>query len=708
MNTKRNALYLALIASGATPAIVSAQSEEGQASPEIEEVMVFGSSRVFSSNEATGQMLDHVSDVSNVMGAIDQLPGVLVNEGDAFGGDDWSTNISVRGFSISLDEQQLGMTIDGIPNGNSNYGGGSKANRFIDTPNMAGVELIQGASDVSSWSNEALGGSMDFRTRDPSTESAFTTSFTAGDFDTRKLFARYDTGEIFPNTYAWLSLSTQESDVWMDETAGGNSRNSGGSERDHAAFKFKGFYGPVELTGYYSRDEVHENNYQRVTPAQFDANPEWDRLTGEWTGIPHIDQLFRPGWGTIRENDLAYLKTRFNVSGVDFNTSVYYHENTGRGDWLPPFMPDLRDEGEGQPESELSTDPEDMFLGLDSIGIITFVDRNGIALDPIPGCQSSLDFPFGGAGPEFDPECQPDGAIPVGSYRHTHYYKQRTGITADASRNAQFGAVDNTLSAGFWYEDYTREESRDFHKVIDSRVGMAFEDTPFWQQYDRRFPQDTFSFFVHNTLDTGPVTLELGAKKHTLDLERIDKQLGERTVAIDSDSDVNFSGGLVYRTPIEGLEVFGGFAETFSSIKDSVLEARQTELQFVEPETADSLDLGLRYVSRSINASLTYYDIEFSNRITFLPEDTVDGIDFVGEIDGAFVNVGGIDTSGVEAALEWRIAPRFEVFFSYTNNDSVNTGTDDPLADELLGVFPGNTVFGSHPRNGARKTGPSD
>jgi len=134
--------------------MASAQSED----PTIEEVIVVSQTRTFANSSVTEEMQNQVSPASSVLGAIDFIPGVLVNEGDAFGGDDWSTAVSIRGFQVSLDEQQLGMTIDGIPNGNSNYGGGSKANRFIDTENLAGVDVVQGTSDIASWSHEALGG----------------------------------------------------------------------------------------------------------------------------------------------------------------------------------------------------------------------------------------------------------------------------------------------------------------------------------------------------------------------------------------------------------------------------------------------------------------------------------------------------------------------------------------------------------------------
>lgn len=662
--------------------VASAQSE----APAIEEMIVVSQTRTFANSSVTEEMQNQVSAASSVLAAIDYIPGVMVNEGDAFGGDDWSTTVSIRGFQVSLDGQQLGMTIDGIPNGNSNYGGGSKANRFIDTENLAGVDVVQGTSDIASWSLEALGGSMNFQTMDPTEQAGLTTSATVGNNAARKLYVRYNTGEILPNTYAWISASSSDIDAWIDA--------SGESNRDHLAAKLKGYYDAFELTGYLAYDDTHEDNYQRVTPQEFREDPTWDRLTGDWTGIPHIDQLYRRGWSTLRKNTLAYLTAEFDVSGIDFSTSIYYHDNEGRGDWIPPYIVDVRNDGAGNGHSELQSG--NTAFGGSPLGRITFVDAAGNALQPIAGCQSSLTFPYGGAGPEYDAACFAAGAIPVSSYRHTVYAKKRTGFVADFAWETEQDSFNNTFRGGLWYENNDRDESRDWLKIIDSRTSYNFNRIPYWTQYDRSFPQETTTWYLEDTIEVGSLTARLGVKQYLVDIDREDNhQAGLRTATVNSDSDLLISGGLVYDLPIDGLEVFAGYAESFSSIKDGVLEANQTALNFVEPESADSTDLGLRYNDRKFSASLTYYDIEFANRITYVPAGSTTGIDYLGESDGAYINVGGIESSGIEAAVRANITNEFSMYFSYTKNDSTYLGTPDPAANTLLGVFPGNTVFGS-------------
>jgi iron complex outermembrane receptor protein len=41
------------------------------------------------------------------------------------------------------------------------------------------------------------------------------------------------------------------------------------------------------------------------------------------------------------------LKADFTVGDVTFSTNVYYHNNEGRGDWVPPYLVNVTDDGEG-------------------------------------------------------------------------------------------------------------------------------------------------------------------------------------------------------------------------------------------------------------------------------------------------------------------------------------------------------------------------
>ena len=311
---KRSALSLAVLAALLPSHLIA---EEMPADDDtIEEITVVGRSVSYANNATDDTMLKQQTSMTSVLATIDNLPGVLINEGDTFGADDWSTSISIRGFQVDLSQQQIGMTVDGIANGNSNYGGGAKANRYIDTENLRAVEVSQGTADIASRSNEALGGTLNFTTINPSMEQGLITSATFGEFDAQKFYARFDTGEFLPNTYAWFSASMQESSDFMQQAAE--------NWRDHYAAKLVSYQDAVTITAYASYDDTHEDNYQRIYGLeQFKQNPNWDGLTAEWTGIPYVDQVYRKGWSTLRENIFAYIQADFSVGNMDFMANVY-------------------------------------------------------------------------------------------------------------------------------------------------------------------------------------------------------------------------------------------------------------------------------------------------------------------------------------------------------------------------------------------------
>lgn len=652
-------------------------NDDKKKAQDIEQIQVTGRSVSYANNATAEEMKLQQTSMTSALAVVDNLPGVLINEGDPFGSDEWSTSISMRGFSIDLSQQQIGMTVDGISNGNSNYGGGTKANRFIDTENLQGVDVSQGTSDISSRSHEALGGTLDFRTIDPGFEEKAVVSATLGENNAQKIYARYETGELARDTYGWVSFSTQENTDWMDEVAT--------NTRDHFAGKLISRLGDVDLEGYVTYDDAREYTYQRVYGvSQFEQNKQWDGLVPNWTGVPYQDQAWRKGWVTHRENLFGYLKAETMISNVTLKGNVYYHHNEGRGDWIPYYVVDVTDDGAGNPHSEL--DASTTAEGGSSLGQIYFVNRDGQSLQPQAGCESSITYPYGGAGAALDPDCYGSGAIPVSSHRHTNYNKDRYGVNGDFIWDTTIADMPNTLRGGFWYEDYEREEYRSWHKLIDSATSARWENNPYWIQYNREFPVDTLMAYVENELDAGFAKFRVGAKKFDVDVAKNDLFNSDNNLDVDSSSDVLFSAGFVAPVPgVRGLEVFGGYAENFAAIKDAVLERDDTDLSVVEPERADNIDLGLRYSSPGLNASLTYYDITFDNRITFISNEDVDGIDFLEAAAGGYVNDGGVESNGIEASLDYQLNDNWGVYVSYTKNDS--TYVDKAAA--------GNTVIGS-------------
>ena len=647
------------------------------------EIVVTGLATTYNNTAASEPMMLQQTPLTSPLSMVDNLPGVSVNEGDTFGFDDWSTTVAVRGFQTNLSEQQVGITIDGLPNGGSNYGGGSKANRYIDTMNIGTVEVSQGTADIGSLSNEALGGTLNFTTNDPTMDRRMRFSASLGQFEAQRFYARYDTGDL-GGIRAWVSATHQEATDWVNGSAA--------NRRDHFAFKFK-TDGAVRLTGYAAYDDTLENNYDNVySAAQFEMAPHTDGLTAEWTGIPYIDQVYRKAWATLRQNGFGYLKAEAEpIEGLSINASIYGHKMGGRGDWAPPYIVNVTDDGAGNPESELTSGPVE---GGAPLGQLFFVDANGVALSPIPGCVSTLTFPYGGtSNPSYDPSCYAPGAVAVQSYRHTHYRKERYGVTADVNWEADLGAIENQLRGGIWYEDGSRTEWRDWHKIIDTRAGVDYANPAYWTQYNRKYPQSTFKWYLQEQVTLGPVKANFGIKQFSNKLKREDLFGQSSDASIDSTSKLLLSGG-VQIEPMNGLQLFAGYAENFKALSDSILEQTSADFSNLEPETAENIEAGIRYNSRIFQASATYFHSKFDNRIIFVSTSTGAGPDYLFEGSGGYFNAGGIDSDGFELLANVTPLPGVNLFGSYTHINATYRGTGDSNIDEEQGITPGNRVTG--------------
>ncbi len=126
-----------------------------------------------------------------------------------------------------------------------------------------------------------------------------------------------------------------------------------------------------------------------------------------------------------------------------------------------------------------------------------------------------------------------------------------------------------------------------------------------------------------------------------------------------------WSAGATAQLPVSGLEAFAGYADNTKALSDLLLERPASMLERIEPETARNVELGVRYVRQRASFAATWYDIAFRNRIVFVDGRDVAGPDFLIGTEGAFVNAGGVESSGVElvagvpadmlvGSLEWR------------------------------------------------------
>jgi outer membrane receptor protein involved in Fe transport len=186
----------------------------------------------------------------------------------------------------------------------------------------------------------------------------------------------------------------------------------------------------------------------------------------------------------------------------------------------------------------------------------------------------------------------------------------------------------------------------------------------------------------------------LGVKQFLVDVERDDRFGDTAAIKVNSDSDVLLSGGLVWETSIEGLEAFVGYSENFKAISDVLLEDSEIDLSTIEAETSTNTEIGLRYTAEKITASATYFENDFDNRLIFVSVASPAGIDYLGTGTGFYENSGGIDSSGLELALDYALTEHYSLYAAYTYNDSTYLGTGNSILDDQAGITPGLEVLG--------------
>lgn len=647
----------------------------------LDQVQVIGQATSYAKTSVSKETINRQTILSSVNNALNELPGVVVSEADATGSSVWGTQISMRGFVTNRDTQQIGTTIDGLPNGGSGYGGGSLANRYIDTLDLETVEVSQGTADISSRSNEALGGTLNFLTNDPLQEQRVRFVVGGGDNDARKYYARFDTGLLAGHTRAWISTSSAEVRDWID--------GSGRTSNDHVAAKFVTELDRWTLSGYASYNDANEPEYTSVSPASFATNPERDGLVGNLTGIPNLDQNFRSGSRALRENTFGYLRAAFD-GGNGFKASVagYAHKMEGRGDWLPPYLVQAREDGVGNPESEYRGG--DTVYGGSALGQFYFVNPDGSAAQMIPGCT-----PRAGFTADYDPNCYAAGVQGVQSYRHSHYDNDRAGFTADVEWKQDFGRIDNTVRGGVWVENVDRSVRRDWHRLLNVGTDISFDNVPYWVQFEDRYKVDEQMYYVEDVARFGPFSARVGVKQFFVDQKRQRTIGAAENVRSDSKSDPLLSAGATWTLPVQGLEAFAGYSQNFAAIPSGVLgETDAQRFARVEPETADNIELGLRVSRWPLTGSITLYNIKFDNRIVYLPARLADGIDYLDETDGVYENFGGVESTGVEAALGYGWDNGWRINGAYTYNRSEYLGSGNAARDAELGIVDGADVIG--------------
>ena len=444
------------------PGVVYAQDEE------IEEIVVLGLAERYGSGLARAEFALGAEDIelrpagAEITQALAKIPGVQVSTGDARGGS-FSLELYLRG----LNDNQIGLSVDGIPAGDARFNGGSPPNRYLDGPNVGTVRVSQSSGQIGSPSRSALGGFIDFRTMDPTDAFGGEFQMGTGSFDFKRLYMKVNTGELADGLTSYWSFSDQSNDIF----AGPKSRDK---NRQHFDGKIvKNFDSGTSIRYRISYNELDDNDFGIVSLGDYRNNPASDTVNDVFAGDPGVDGGFTGfggALGGLREDLLTYLNADFVLSDtVGLSINPYYH--------------DLQGESYAYQTESSTTESGD------------------------PRDQSAVvESEFDAAGNR------------VADMRVTPRNRSRRGVTAELTFD-DIGAYHD-IRAGLWLETDDTNEDRNFYRVDDVRTGIEYSlNSLGYIEYERSLTTDTLYYYIQDTIGLmdGHLTLDVGATVHDID-----------------------------------------------------------------------------------------------------------------------------------------------------------------------------------------------
>ncbi|WP_338764080.1 TonB-dependent receptor [Massilia sp. METH4] len=273
-----------------------------------------------------------------------------------------------------------------------------------------------------------------------------------------------------------------------------------------------------------------------------------------------------------------------------------------------------------------------------------------------------------GQGHWYTPYTPTSAEVPI-SIRTTEYTISRNGVLGDLTWELGM----HTLNAGFWAERNKHMLTRNFYAVTDGRYIDDFLVNPMSTGFRQSFVTDTRQFYVQDTISLmdGRLKVNAGFKSpkveidaHTFAGDRADGSITAKKTFLPQ-------AGLTYQLS-RSDELFASAAKNMRSYQPGVNGPfSQTRAGYalsiasLRPETSKTFDAGIRFKRDAVQGSVAVYYTKFDDRQLGIA--TCAGI--VG-CAGTIVNVGKVETRGLEALAVWKIARSLSWLNTFTYNDS--------------------------------------
>ena len=545
-----------------------------------------------------------------ILETLNLTPGLNFVNNDPYGGS--GGNIRLRGF----DNNRISLMQDGIPlNDTGNYA--IYSNQQLDPELIEQATVNIGTTDVDSPTASATGGTINYVTRKPAEEFGVVVQPSYGSFDYMRIFGLVDTGTFGPwNTSAWFSASYTDYDKFKGP---GDLTKHQYNARIYQPIGDNGDF--ISVIGHYNRNR--NNFYRNLTQAEFRLNREIDR----------VDVCARPtpGAGTVQNEGAGIFAACGNTTtGVD---SGYYNLFIN-----PSDTANIRAQGRFTLADglTLTVDPSYQYVLANGGG-------NEVVAETDQRLQGSR---FNATRPTANGvDLNGDGDIldRIRLYRPNNTNTNRFGVTSSLIWNVN---DDNSLRLSYTYDRGRHRQTGEFgfldaegnpENVFGGREGqpvLTADGTPFQNR-------DRLSYAILNQVAgeyrgdflDGMVTVNLGVRapffkrelnQYCYTMPNSFAYCSAQTAstvpgnylrpfeATKKYDDVLPNVGVSFR-PFEGHQIFVSYAEGLSAPRTDDLY--DVQIPNTEPETTKAFDVGYRFQSGSLLASIGGYYTKFNNRI---------------------------------------------------------------------------------------------
>ena len=537
-------------------------------------------------------------------------------------------------FSIrGFNQNQLGFTLDGVPLGDMSYG------------NNNGLHISRAISSENIGSVQVSQGAGSLGTASTSNLGGTVQFFTLAPTDEFGVTAAQtlgsdSTSRTFVRVDTGLIGGAVKAYLSGTRQRTDKTKGEGAQDQDQINSRFVFNFGDNSLTGFLNHSDRKEVDYQDMSKEMI------GRLGADWDN-------YQPDW------QRAVNAARNQFSGaVNSLDDAYYSAGGLRKDTLGGLTLDLN----FSPALQLKT---------------TLYNHENE-----------------GQGHWYTPYVATDAANPI-SLRTTEYEIKRHGVTTDLT----WDLGNHTVSAGAWGERSDHTGSRNYYAVTGPADTMVYLRNPFRTDWAQNFITTTSQYYVQDSVSLMDGKLKLNAGFKSVSVDIAARNLVGTRAAGKLTAEKNFlpQAGVNYALGADD-EVFASASKNMRAFQPGVGGPfSQTQAAYdagvgnLKPETSTNVDLGYRFKRAAVQGSLAVYNARFDDRQ--LSVATCAGI--VG-CPSTFVNVGKVDTRGVEAIAVWKLNREISWFNSYTFNDSKYKS--DYRDNNVLVPVNGKTVVNA-PRN---------